>query len=100
MALLRLLTNRKVMGDDTLDPLDAIAVYRRLAADERVFFSSEPPKIEDSWVSLMKVRSASGSTWTDAYLAAFAMTAGFRFITFDRGMSRWPALELQVLALP
>jgi len=99
MAFLRLLTNRKVMGDDTLNPKHAVAVYRRLANDERVSFASEPPNTEDAWISLMSMRRASGSTWTDAYLAAFAMTAGLRLVTFDKGMIRWPALALEVLAL-
>jgi predicted nucleic acid-binding protein len=45
----------------------------------------------------MSIRAASGSTWTDAYLAAFAMDADFRLITFDRGMGRWPGLALELL---
>jgi predicted nucleic acid-binding protein len=45
----------------------------------------------------MSAREAGGSTWTDAYLAAFALEAGFRLISFDRGMRHWPALALDVL---
>ena len=97
MAFLRLLTNPKVMGEDSLSPAGAIAVYRQLASDERVRFAPEPPNIESAWISLMSAREASGSTWTDAYLAAFALEAGFRLISFDRGMSHWPALALDVL---
>jgi hypothetical protein len=97
MAFLRLLTNRKVMGEDLLSPAGAIAVYRQLASDERVHFAPEPPNIESAWISLMSGRVASGSTWTDAYLAAFALEAGFRLISFDRGMRHWPALVLDVL---
>jgi hypothetical protein len=97
MAFLRLLTNPKVMGEDSLSPAGAIAVYRQLASDERVRFAPEPPDIESAWISLMSAREASGSTWTDAYLAAFALEAGFRLISFDRGMRHWPALALDVL---
>ena len=97
MAFLRLLTNPKVMGEDSLSPAGAIAVYRQLASDERVRFAPEPPNIESAWISLMSAREASGSTWTDAYLAAFALEAGFRLISFDRGMRHWPALALDVL---
>jgi toxin-antitoxin system PIN domain toxin len=97
MAFLRLLTNPKVMGEDSLSPAGAIAVYRQLASDERVRFAPEPPNIESAWISLMSAREASGSTWTDAYLAAFALKAGFRLISFDRGMRPWPALALDVL---
>jgi predicted nucleic acid-binding protein len=75
----------------------AVAVYRQLASDERVHFAPEPLNTESAWISLMSVREASGSTWTDAYLAAFALEAGFRLISFDKGMRHWPALALEVL---
>lgn len=97
MSFLRLLTNPKVMGDDSLTPAGAIAVYRQLANDERVLFAPEPPNIENTWISLMSARAASGGTWTDAYLAAFAMEAGFRLISFDKGMRHWPALAFEIL---
>lgn len=72
-------------------------VYRQILADERVRFEPEPPKIENAWVSLMSMSAASGSTWTDAYLAAFALEADFRLISFDRGMGRWSGLALELL---
>ena len=97
MAFLRLLTNRKVIGDDMLSPAEAIAVYRQLFSDERVRFEAEPANLENAWVSLMSIGAASGSAWTDAYLAAFAMEASFRLISFDRGMRRWPGLALELL---
>jgi predicted nucleic acid-binding protein len=97
MSFLRLLTNPKVMGDDSLTPAGAVAVYRQLANDERVLFAPEPPNIENTWISLMSARTASGGAWTDAYLAAFAMEAGFRLISFDQGMRHWPALALEIL---
>jgi hypothetical protein len=45
----------------------------------------------------MSIRAASGSTWTGAYLPAFAMDADFRLITFDRVMGPWPGLALELL---
>jgi hypothetical protein len=45
----------------------------------------------------VSIRAASGSKWTDAYLAAFAIGADFRLIAFDRGMGRWPGLALELL---
>jgi|SRR6266545_2943018 len=97
MAFLRLLTNPKVMSEDILSPAEAIAVYRQLFSDERVRFEAEPLNLEDAWVSLMSMHSARGSTWTDAYLAAFAMEAKFHLISLDRGMRRWPGLALELL---
>jgi toxin-antitoxin system PIN domain toxin len=98
MGLLRLLTNRKVMGDDTLTPAQAVATYGRLASDERIYFVPEPSGLEEAWISLMNLPAASSTGWTDAYLAAFAMKGGLRLVTFDKGMSTWPALDLTVLS--
>ena len=74
------------MGEDLLSPDAAIAVYRQLFSDERVGFEAEPANLENVWLSQMSIGTASGGTWTDGYLAAFAMKAGFRLISFDRGM--------------
>lgn len=97
MAFLRLLTNPKVMGEDILSPAEAIVIYRQLLADERVRFAPEPPNIESAWLSLMSMSAASGSTWTDAYLAAFAVGADSRLISFDQGVRRWPGRAFELL---
>jgi uncharacterized protein len=96
MALLRLLTNPKVMGEDALSPIESWAVYADLRTDERVRFIAEPDNIEETWISLMNTLKASGSVWTDAYLVAFAQEARLRLLTFDTGMRRWssPAVEI------
>jgi predicted nucleic acid-binding protein len=96
MAIPRLLTNSRVTGEDVLSPPEAVLVYRRLLVDERVRFEPEPAHIENTWISWMSMSAASGSTWTDAYLAAFAIEADFRLISFDRGMRRWPGLAFEV----
>ncbi len=97
MALLRLLTNPKVMQSQVLSPQDAINVYRELRADRRMRYAQEPDNIEDLWLSLMTVPAAKGSVWTDAWLAAFALSHGYRFVSFDGGMRRWPNLQLELL---
>ena len=97
MALLRLLTNRSVMSDEVQTPVAALSAYKELMRDERVRFALEPFGVEAVWMSLMGSQSATGSAWTDAYLAAFSVQAGFRMITFDRGMSRWRNISVQVL---
>jgi toxin-antitoxin system PIN domain toxin len=97
MSLFRLLTNTRVMGADTLTPQHAISVYRALLADERVRFAPEPADAERLWLSLMTSTAASGSVWTDAWLAAFALAHGSRLVSFDGGMRRWPTLDPDVL---
>lgn len=97
MAFRRLLTNRKVMGGDVLSPIEVLAVYAGLLADERVQFAFEPESVEKAWMRLMHVPAASGSVWTDAYLVAFAEETGLRLLTFDAGMSRWHSQAVEVL---
>ena len=48
-------------------------------------------------MSLMQMREASGATWTDAWIAAFAVQAGLQLVTFDKGMRRWPDLQVGLL---
>src|ERR1035437_3820940 len=97
MSFLRLLTNPKVMGDDSLTPAGAIAVYRQLANDERVLFAPEPPNIENTWISLMNARAASGGTGKDASRAAFPMEAVLLLISLERGRRHCPARGLEFL---
>jgi len=86
------------MGEDTLTPAQAVAMYAKLASDERIHFVPEPSGLEEAWISLMNSPAASGSRWTDAYLAAFAMKGRLRLVTFDKGMNVWPVLDLTVLS--
>ena len=35
--------------------------------------------------------------WADAYLSAFAVASGLHLVTFDRGFSKLPLVEVSVL---
>jgi predicted nucleic acid-binding protein len=59
ISLLRLLTTRAVMNDDTMTPAEAWSAYDRWFHDDR---------------------------WADAYLAAFANSEEMRLVTFDRAL--------------
>jgi predicted nucleic acid-binding protein len=49
------------------------------------------------WMSFMAAPMATGSVWTDAWLAAFALSQGIRLVTFDAGMQRWAMLDPEIL---
>jgi len=89
MGLLRLLTNFKVMGGDTVSPIKAWDVYGRLAGDSRVRFSIEPPGIEQRWHRLTQRPHVTQATWTDTYLHAFAELRELSIATFDKGFRRF-----------
>jgi uncharacterized protein len=65
ITVLRLLTTEKIMG--ALLP--------------------EPEAIENEFRVRSRLKSSSPKVWADAYLLAFASTAGLRLVTFDRALN-------------
>ena len=98
LGLLRLLTNRTVMDRFALNQRDAWKCYEQLRLDDRVVFLDEPPSLEAVWRRLTRSSKPEPSTWTDAYLAGFAIAAQVSFVTFDRGFSRYGQLSLNLLS--
>lgn len=97
-TVLRLLTNRSVMGDDTLAPDDAWHVWEKLVCDERTaFLPMEPAGLDEAWRQHITGRTASPKLWMDAYLAAWAKTADLAFVTFDAGFKSYSLPDLQLL---
>ena len=94
MGLLRLLTNPKALPAGCCSIPRAWDVVNELLADTRVFFESEPPELEATWTALMTGTGVGPGSWTDAYLAAFAIRHDYEFVTFDRGFTRWSDLSV------
>lgn len=97
LALLRLLTNKTVMGKQRRNYQDAYAHYSHLLAADSVIFVREPEGIEAHLKKHCRMAGSSSNFWTDSYLAAFAATAGFEFVTLDRGFRRFDSLDLKLL---
>jgi hypothetical protein len=60
--------------------------YRRWFEDSRIEFHREPESatFEESFEQLSIKPQPSPKLWSDAYLAAFARTAGLVVVTFDQ----------------
>lgn len=99
MGLLRLLTNEKVMGDAVLSQRGAWGVYDVLYSDERVVFALEPADIEVCWRGFASSPHSATKRWTDAYLAAFAVTNDLRLVSFDKGFRRYEGLKYSLLGV-
>ena len=97
MALLRHLTNSKIMGQFAQGQQDAWKNYDKLANDPRVMFLNEPPSLEGTFRSFTQAVSPSHKHWTDAYLAAFAVTSQTQLVTFDKEFHRYAGLDFLVL---
>ena len=98
MGLLRLLTNAKVMGRAPRTIVQAWETFAQLRADRRFVFAAEPDRVESAWRQLMTQAGVGPSSWTDAYLAAFAEAHSYSLITFDNGFARWSGLKLTLLS--
>lgn len=85
------------MGEDVLPPKAAWEALEILEADERVVLLHEPDGVDVVLKKLVKARAASPNLWSDAYLAAFAMVAGLKMVTFDQGFSKFAGLDAVLL---
>ena len=100
LSFLRLLTNTIVMGEDTLTQIEAWQAYDLLLGDERVFFHLEPDAedLDHAFRNLTTKAQRSSRDWPDAYLAAFARTAGLKLVTFDRALYKIAGADASLLS--
>ena len=98
MALLRHLTNSKIMGQFVQSQEGACQIHDKLANDPRVVFLAEPSALQTAFRRFTQSKFPSHALWTDAYLAAFAFETQAQLVTFDQGFSRFSGLDLHVLA--
>jgi uncharacterized protein len=86
IGLLRLLSTEAVMKSEVLTQSQAWQVYDRWLEDERIAFVDEPANLEANFRSESSSRRAAAKDWADSYLIAFAESAGFQLVTFDRAL--------------
>jgi toxin-antitoxin system PIN domain toxin len=92
MSLVRLLTTPAAMENRPLTLPQAWRLYSKFRQLPRVGLMSEPNDLEPTLTSLIGAALPTRHL-TDAYLAAFAKTAGLRLVTFDRDFSRFDKLD-------
>lgn len=89
LGLLRLLTNRAVMGDYTHTLQSGWNVYDYWLSDPRVQLYPEPLGLDDSFrQATVPFAVEHASKWIgDCYLLAFAAAAGATLVTFDKALA-------------
>lgn len=98
LALLRYLTNPRILGEVALDGVSAWRALATWLATPGVRWVDEPPGLDEwlgRWSGDLDLR---GGHWTDAYLAAFAVAGGHRLVAFDGDFRRYrevPLLHLE-----
>lgn len=63
---------------------DAWAALQTFLALPQVDVIDEPPELARTWSQLGAIEQAAPKRWMDAYLAAFAITAGLPLISLDQ----------------
>ncbi len=64
-----------------------------------VVFLLEPEGLHGRFKVFAEQLDLGQASWTDAYLAAFAVAGGYRVVTFDGGFGRYAGLDLLRLHL-
>jgi hypothetical protein len=97
LGLLRIVTNRKVMDQDVLSQREAWRLFDRIAADERIAFTSEPAGADVEFRRLTQASTPSTRMWTDAYLAAIASAGNMTVATMDKGFSAFADVNVSIV---
>lgn len=96
-GFLRLASNPKVFRTDALTLSESWIAFDTLMSDDRLAFFDEPSQLDETWRKFTGDESFSPKIWDDAYLAAFAIMAGMKMVTFDTGFKRYEGLVLGLL---
>jgi predicted nucleic acid-binding protein len=94
LGYLRLTTNDKVMAGMPLTVTEAWNAYAALYSAPEVFLATEPANCDSAFQQIALAGSMASRLWTNAYLAAFAITAGMRAVTFEDDFARFNGLNL------
>jgi uncharacterized protein len=89
----------KAYGADGLTNRDALVALDALMALPQVCEREEPPGTVALWHRLASRDTASPKVWMDAYLAAFAISSGLRFVTLDDDFKTYEAQGLDGVLL-
>ena len=92
---LRHLTNPSIMGDEILTNTGASRLLHHLRIQDAVLFASEPLGLDALFPAAGESPEPHRHWWTDAYLAAFAISGNHELVTFDRGFGRYEAHGLR-----
>jgi uncharacterized protein len=97
LALLRLLTNPKVMGLSVKTQVDAWEIYDVLVERATVALVGEPFHLDRAFRELSQGGHRSPNAWNDAYLGAMSKVLAMTFVTFDSVFRTMPGVDAIVL---
>jgi len=84
LGVLRLLTDARAMEGSPVPPGDGIEAWDALKSDPRTFSLPLPEQAHDiAFRRIVRGREPSPNLWTDAWLAALAVSLGIGLTSFD-----------------
>jgi toxin-antitoxin system PIN domain toxin len=92
LGFLRLVTQPR-MATPSVSLDRAWAVYRDYLQTSGVGFLQEPDGVEENLAKFLDQPAFSHRLWTDAYLAALAITSGCRLVSFDSDFQTFAGLH-------
>lgn len=99
LGFLRLLTQKIADGYDPVSNRTAREALDEWLSLPYVKLAKEPTGVGSLWPKLADREVPAPKVWMDAWLAAFAILARMRLVTFDRGFERYRAEGLDLLVL-
>jgi toxin-antitoxin system PIN domain toxin len=97
LALLRLVTNAQVMSGHAFTNDEAWDIYRTYRNLPIIRFLPEANAVETTFATFTTNPALPHRLWTDAYLAAFAISTANRLVSFDTDFQRFTGLNLLLL---
>lgn len=97
LTVVRLLATKRVMGEAVMPVSAGWRVLGELAEDSRVVFVGEDVETERLLPAMWRYAQPTPQLVNDGYLAALALSAGRRLVTFDAGFREFPGLGVTVL---
>jgi predicted nucleic acid-binding protein len=81
------LSTPAIMGNEALTLQACWQIFDRWAGTGQLRWASESHELERRLRTRTAANSVSPKLWMDAYLAAFAETAGLTLVTFDKALA-------------
>lgn len=93
LGFMRLLCNQTVMVGQALQPAEAWNAYLTFRALPEVGFLSDGTACEQQLAEWIASGVVTRHLWTNAYLAALAVTGNCRMVSFDKDFERFTGLD-------
>ena len=94
LGLVRVSASRNATGGEPLSIQRSWTNYLQWRSDTDVCLLDEPVGTENILDRFVKAGLVTSKNSTDAYLAAFAISAGLRLVSFDKDFEKFPGLNL------